>query len=188
MIPMVEVEKITDLDLLQWACSMTIDSESEMTLERIYRNEHSPMRTQLFKVGMYGLPTFVSTHFMRHPIGVVAHFGKTLRDDRGGPDDANRWTPTNHGMVLNAQALVNMARKRLCFKSHIATVRQMLLIKQAVGKVDQALARYMIPECVYRGGVCHEDKMCGKRKHIKHWKEVDIVREYMEDELCQEYL
>jgi hypothetical protein len=47
----VKVEKITDLDILQWACSMTIDSESEMNLERIYRNEHSPMRTNLVENG-----------------------------------------------------------------------------------------------------------------------------------------
>lgn len=184
----VKVEKITDLDLLQWACSMTIDSESEMSLERIYRNEHSPMRTQLFKISMFGLPTFVSTHFMRHPIGVVAHFGKTLRDDRGGPDDANRWTPTNHGMICNAQALINMARKRLCFKSHHATVRQMRMIRDGVMAVDPDLAYRMVPECLYRGGICHEDKPCGKRKNILTWKEALVERPLFQDELRKEHL
>jgi hypothetical protein len=52
----IEVEKITDPILMRWACSMTIDSKSDISLERIYKNEHSPMRTQIFKVSMYGIP------------------------------------------------------------------------------------------------------------------------------------
>jgi hypothetical protein len=125
---------------------------------------------------MYGIPTFVSTHFVRHNIGIIAHFCKTQRDDRGGEDDADRWTPTNHGILCNAQTLVNMARKRLCFKSHIATVRQMRNIRAEVMKVDPALAVRLVPECVYRGGICYEDKLCGKRRNTKHWKEVAIAR------------
>lgn len=173
------VEKLTDKDLLQWACSLTIDSDSIMSLDRIYRNEHSPLRTQLFKVSMYGIPTFVSTHFVRHNVGIIGHYCKTQRDDRIGEtegDKHDRWTPTNHGILCNAQALINMARKRLCYCSHWATTDIMEKIKDTVEGVDNALARRMIPECEYRGGVCHEDRICGRRKGIKHWKEVELDR------------
>jgi len=156
------VEKLTDKSLLQWACSMTIDSNSAMSLGRIYRNEHSPMRTQLFKISMLGI-----------------HYCKTQRDDRIGEtegDAPDRWTPTNHGILCNAQALVNIARKRLCYTSHWATMDVMKSMKCEISKVDPELSKRLVPECIYRGGVCHEDKICGKQKRIRHWKEVELDR------------
>ena len=173
------VEKLTDIDLLQWACSMTIDSVSNMNLERIYRNEHSPIRTQIFKVSMIGIPTFVSTHFVRHNVGILGHFCKTQRDDRIGDTEGtahDRWTPTNHGILCNAQALINIARKRLCNTSHLSTRAVMYTIRDAVKEVDEYLAKRMLPECRYRGNVCHEDRMCGFMPGVRHWKEVELDR------------
>ena len=170
------VEKLTDIGLLQWACSMTIDSDSNMNLERIYRNEHSPIRTQIFKVSMLGIPTFVSTHFVRHNVGILGHFCKTQRDDRIGETegtDHDRWTPTNHGILCNAQALINIARKRLCHTSHMSTMAVMYMLRDAIKEVDEDLAKRLLPECRYRGYVCHEDRMCGFRPGVRHWKEVE---------------
>ena len=153
-----EATKITDEALLRLACSFTIAAESKMTLDRIYKCEHSPMRTQLFTVEMYEIPTFVSVHFVRHKHG-VEHFVKSNRDDRGGKD-GGRWEPVNHLMLVNAQALINMARKRFCYQAHSATVLVMAGIREAIELVDPDLARYMVPECEYRGG-CHELRPCG---------------------------
>jgi len=157
----VKVKKVTDIELLQWACSLTIGKESHAKLSSIYKNEHSPMRTQIFQVTMLDIPTFVSTHFVRHTQGVT-HFVKSNREDRGGDGTENRWTPVDHGMLINAQALINMARKRLCHKAHRDTRYLMTLIKLAVCDVDLELSKRMVPECIYRGGVCHEDKPCGR--------------------------
>lgn len=162
----IKAEKITNLALMQWACSMTIDADTNIQLDNIYKNEHSPMRTQLFKVEMISIPSFVSVHFVRHTQGVM-HFCKTLRDDRGATGREDRWTPTNHGMIVNAQALVNMARKRLCSKSHKKTVEVMEQLRATVSMVDPCLADYMVPECVYRGGRCFETKPCYKYKEYK---------------------
>lgn len=173
------VERLTDIGLLHWACGLTIDSESSMSLRRIYRNEHSPIRTQLFKISMYEIPTFVSTHFVRHNIGIIGHYCKTQRDDRIGEtegDNHDRWTPTNHGILCNAQALINIARKRLCYTSHWATRKVMNQMKSEIERVDPMLSSRLVPECIYRGGVCHEDKICGKQKRIRHWKEVELDR------------
>jgi hypothetical protein len=154
----VDVQKITDESLMRRACAFTINAESKMTLPRIYRCEHSPMRTQMFVVEMYNIPTFVSVHFVRHKHG-VEHFVKSNRDDRNGVM-ADRLTPVNHMMFLNAQALVNMARKRLCLQAHTDTVQVMMMVKDGVRQVDSALAEVMVPECIYRNG-CHELRPCG---------------------------
>lgn len=153
-------EKLTDIDLMRRACEMTMRGvESKVTLDEIYKCEHSPMRTQLFWVEMIDVPTFVSVHFVRHKIG-VEHFVMSNRDDRGGDEEVNRWTPVNHGMLLNAQALINMARKRLCRKSHDITRKVMIAIGNAITELDSDLGKYMVAECVYRRG-CHESEPCG---------------------------
>ena len=155
----ITVTKITDETLMQRACEFTTGKPSGMTLEKIYQCEHSPMRTQIFLVEMIDIPTFVSVHLVRHNVGVT-HFVKSNREDRGGNGEEDRNTPINHAMLINAQSLINMARKRLCKKAHNATVAAMERIKQEVHKVDPALADRMEMDCLYRKG-CHELKPCG---------------------------
>jgi thymidylate synthase ThyX len=65
-------------------------------------------------------------------------------------------------MLINAQAIINMARKRLCMKAHPETRLVYEHLKDHMKIVDPDLARYMVPECEYRGGVCHELRPCGK--------------------------
>ena len=132
---------------------------SEMTLEKIYRCEHSPVRTQLFWIEMQGIETFVSVHLVRHKYG-VEHFVESNRDDRGGSNAVDRLTPVNHGMLANAQALINMSKKRLCYASHRTTVAQWMKLKKAMKSTDPALSSAMVPECVYRNGFCPELREC----------------------------
>ena len=149
-----------DFNLVQRACEMTMDGgKSRISNEEIYRCEHSPIRTKLFWIEMIDIPTFISVHLVRHKIG-VEHFVKTNRDDLGGDGEATRNTPVNHGMLINAQALINMARKRLCGKSHEETRKIMRLIKDAVGAIDEDLPNYMVRECEYRNGICPEKTKC----------------------------
>lgn len=156
----VSVRKITGTDLMRLACSYTINADSNMTLEKVYQCEHSPLRTQMFVVEMQDIPTFVSVHFVRHKHG-VEHFVKSNREDRSShTGDLGRWQPVNHLMLCNAQALINMARKRLCRKASEETTAVMAAIVAAVGKEDAALAERMVPECEYRRG-CREIKTCG---------------------------
>jgi hypothetical protein len=158
----ISVRKLTDEQLMRRACEMTWKGhgkQSKMTLAKMYDCEHSPMRTQLFWVEMRGVLSFVSVHFVRHKIG-VEHFVESNREDRGGSGSVDRQTPVNHGMLVNAQALINMARKRLCCKAHKETRETMGEIKEAVRQVDPDLAEFMVPECKYRRG-CHEPKSCG---------------------------
>lgn len=157
----VTATKLTDVELARKACAFTFGKEtSKIGLDKLYDCEHSPIRTIMFWIEMRDIPSFVSVHFVRHKIG-VEHYVKSLRDDRGGDGTEGRNSPVNHAMLINAQALINMARKRMCRKAHPETMRVMFLIWSAIEEVDPYLADYMGPECSYRHGHCHELNSCG---------------------------
>jgi hypothetical protein len=160
----VTVTKLTDLSLINSACSFTVDKEVTVKdYYKMYRSEHSPIRTQMFWIELSEIPSFVSTHLVRHKNG-VEHFVKSLRDDRGGTGDEGRMSPVNHAMLINAQALIYMARKRLCSKAHVETQKAMHSIWNAVQDVDPELAKAMVVDCVYRNGCC-EFGGCGFYKN-----------------------
>lgn len=156
----VNVYKHETIDGVSGAAGFTLrpGQKSRLSFEKALQCEHSPIRVVQYQIQMIGVPTFVSVHFVRHKFG-VEHFVTSNRDDRGG-EIANRVTPVNHMLVCNAQALVNMSRKRLCFNAHRTTVGTMVRIRKAVHCIDTVMAAYMVPECVYRNGLCPELKMC----------------------------
>ncbi len=156
--------KLTDVSLLRRACEMTMhDRISKVSLVDMYRCEHSPMRTQIFWIELHSIPTFVSTHMRTHSVGVT-HFVQSNRDDSPGASiNAHRWTPVNHGLLANAQALVNISRKRLCRKSHPETIRIWRMVCSAIHTCDTDLARFMVPDCEYRGQ-CYELTPCNCRE------------------------
>ena len=158
----ITVTKLTDKSLLDKACSFTVDKEVDVkNMKKMYESEHSPIRTQMFWIEVYNIPTFVSVHLVRHKHG-VEHYVKSLREDRCGDGTEDRWTPTNHAMWCNAQALINMSRKRLCSQASHETIKVMQMIREKVQQVDDALAQCMVPDCVYKNGKCTEFKSCGR--------------------------
>ena len=158
---LIKVEKYTNEEVMRMACNFTFNGTSSMSLEKIYKCEHSPIRTQRFYVMMCDIPSFVSVHFVRHKVG-VEHFVLSKRADRGGDGTEDRNTPVNHLMDCNAQALINMARKRLCNKASKETQAVMERIRHKVDIVDPALSLFMVPECEYRNGYCPELRPCGR--------------------------
>lgn len=163
----ITVEKITSLDLMKEALEFTTPSIrlSRMTLKLAYKREHSIIRLQQFKIKMEGIPSFVSTHLVRHAAVGQFHLVKSNRDDWGGDKGADRNSPVNHFMILNAQHLIDMARKRLCSKAHRRTGLIMRDIVDGVSLVDDDLATMMVPNCFYRGGHCPEAKPCGENRY-----------------------
>ena len=157
----VTVEKLTNGDLARRACQYTLHShaETKIPLRKLYCSEHSPARTQIFWIELDGIPSYVSTHLVRHKIG-VEHYVTTNRLDRGATVVADRNTPVNHAMLCNAQALINMSRKRLCNNADAVTRRVMSYIKEAISEADPDLAEFMVIDCEYRGYCC-EVRTCG---------------------------
>jgi len=162
----IEIKKLTDYALLQRAAWATSGAEIKAPLNKWYESEHSPIRSQIFWVEMEGIPSFVSVHLVRHHVG-VEHFVRSNREDRGGVKGADRLTPVTHCMLINAQALINMARKRLCGKASKETREVMNQIKWKLRECDSDLADLLVPECVYRGGRCYEFSSCGYMKGVK---------------------
>jgi hypothetical protein len=154
----VKVNKLTDYSLMKEAMEFTSGRDIKLNranMEWMYDAEHSPIRTQLFVVKMYEIPTYVSVHFVRHKVG-IEHFVKSNRD-KNIPIDRN--TPVNHMMVLNSHALMNMSHDRLCKTADKVTVQVMNMIKGEIQAVDSILANFLIPKCEYRGK-CPERRGC----------------------------
>ncbi|MBP5594595.1 MAG: FAD-dependent thymidylate synthase [Pseudobutyrivibrio sp.] len=162
--------KVADMAGIQYfkaACETT--SNKEITSverlialkQRMYLAEHSPIRMRQFWIHLANIPTFVATHLVRHHVG-IDHYQLSHRFDRTHVpnEESNRMTPTNISMHLNAQALINMARKRLCSKASPETRLVMEVIKEAIRVLDPDLAEVMVTECVYRH-MCPEEKSCG---------------------------
>lgn len=187
----IKIEKQTDEKILRRACDMTRKPgmvPSQMTLEKIYQCEHSPARTQKFWIELNGIETFVSVHLVRHKFG-VEHFVESNRDDRGGTGKEDRYTPVNHGMDINAQAVMAMSHKRLCYASHKRTVSAWMKLKKAMKKVDPALSAVMVPICV-QYGYCPELRECapGLLNVLRAYKDApqSVARQRVMDRIAQE--
>jgi hypothetical protein len=151
---------ITPQEAYNTARAMSGKEHKVLTTDRWYsflKSEHSPIRVATYRIILEDLPYWVSVHFTRHKIG-VEHFVSSRRPDRTGqarsPDDLVR-----HEMVANAQALITMARKRLCRKASLETRLAMVDIAKAIFSIDNGLGWAMGPDCEYRGA-CYEMEPC----------------------------
>ena len=74
-------KKLTDVSLLREMGAITTGKECKMSLATAYKNQHSLIRTQMWVIKFYDIPTSVMSHLVRH---VHAQpFVKTSRPDRG---------------------------------------------------------------------------------------------------------
>lgn len=124
-------------------------------------SEHSPIRLLKFRWRWFNLKSWVSVHFVRHKIG-IDHFVKTQRTDRTGinRDELPQGALVNHEADANAQALINISRKRLCSCASPETRIAWQEVKDEVAKTEPELASCMVKECIYRG-FCPEMFSCG---------------------------
>ena len=139
------------------------DTPNEPSLEwkrKILRSEHSPIRTLMFTIKMDGIPYCNSVHFVRHKYG-VEHYVQSQRKnpDRGAErQDA----PVTHIMDINAQELIFMAKKRLCYKADRETRLIMTAIKDKIEDKDFSLWNgIFLPQCRKQEKNCTEFKPCG---------------------------
>ena len=167
-------KKTTYADMAE-ACAATMNRDSANPAPlTLYVSNHSPIRTQEFKVFMEDIPTFVSVHLVRHGMGQLPFVGTNREDRPGYTGDLGRMQPVNHLAHVNAQTLITMARWRFCFKAHAETREVMRLICDGVRACDPALARVMMPNCFWHGGICYEPRICGRVKGVRHWKAVGL--------------
>lgn len=154
-----------------------LDNEPSDTFKRkILRAEHSPIRSLIFCFKITNLKSWIATHFVRHHVG-VEKWVRTQRSDRTGidRDDLPQGAEVEMEIEANAQALINIARKRLCSQASVETREVMNAIKKEVEKKDPIVAEVMVKECIYRG-YCPEMWSCGYDKTEKFKEEVEKYR------------
>lgn len=124
--------------------------------------EHSPIRELIFDVEIIDVPYFVVMHLVRHNAG-INWFVTTSREDKTGvPRNERKQTDlvTVH-FSLNAQAFINISRKRLCKKADNDTRATWEEVIKKLSEVDPILAEKCVPECIYRNCYCPEIESCG---------------------------
>lgn len=82
---------------------------------------------------------------------------------RGLSERFDRYTPVDLACVINAEAIINMSRKRLCAKASAETREIWGKVVEEVRKCDPDLANHCVKPCVYCG-FCRESKPCGFMK------------------------
>jgi len=140
-------------------------------------SEHSPIRKLKISWRWLDLKYWVSVHLVRHWLGIV-HFVSTQRTDRTGlnRDELPQDSLVNHECEANAQALINVSRRRLCNCASLETRQAWQLVKDKLAEVEPELAKCMVKDCLYRG-YCYEMFSCGYHKTEAFQKELKEYRE-----------
>lgn len=72
----------------------------------------------------------------------------------------DRYTPTDIMCLINAEAIINMSRKRLCAKASKETREIWQKVCELIEESDPDLYPHLVKPCVATG-VCREHKPCG---------------------------
>lgn len=129
---------------------------------RLLMSEHSPIRLQKYVWMWEDILSWVSVHFTRHKIG-IEHWVKTQRTDRTDIDRNKlpQDTKVNHTCEADAQANINISRRRMCTSASKETRDYWKEYWNKIAEVDKPMAYTMVPECIYRGGCPEYPKSCG---------------------------
>lgn len=172
----VDVIKAGDWSAVKRAACATawkLDADGEPS--RLWRRKmllarHSPIRALVFEIQIRNLPYWVSVHLVRHKIG-VEHFVSTQRDDRHENFTPRAQMPqgslVNHRLIVNADALIAISKKRLCCLASPETREVWNAVAEAVKSVDPDMFWAMRPECWWCGDQCPELRGCGMCKPFR---------------------
>lgn len=146
--------------------------------------EHSPIRLLEYDFTISDIRQWVTVHLVRHHEGCekfvhtqrqdindeIERITKTiidiftreglLRDGWRERDYLFQGQPNDMDMTCNAQAFINISRKRLCFGCPSPETRMAWeIVIEKLREIDPVLAEKCVPECVYRG-FCPETRRC----------------------------
>lgn len=125
--------------------------------------EHSPIRLVEYDITFQDIKQWVTVHLVRHWLGFIP-FVHSQREDRRKLDVPRDELPqgalNDMDFSVNAQAMINISRKRLCNKASPDTKDAWQKVVKAVGEIDPIMAEKCVPNCVFRG-FCPEMESCG---------------------------
>lgn len=156
-------------------CRTTVNKEftdiepSEDFKRKLIISEHSPIRLLEIDWSWKDIPSWVSVHWTRHK---HEKFVSTQRDDRKdhtvSRSDMPQGTPVDMDNYANAQQLIDIFRKRLCYQASPETRELAEDFKMALHKECPELSDALVPNCVYRCG-CPEFQECGYFRRFSKW-------------------
>lgn len=146
--------------------------------------EHSPIRLLEYDFTISDIRQWVTVHLVRHHEGCekfvhtqrqdindeIERITKTiidiftreglLKDGWRERDYLFQGQPNDMDMTCNAQAFINISRKRLCYGCASPETRMAWeIVIEKLSEIDPILAEKCVPECVYRG-FCPENRRC----------------------------
>ena len=150
-------------------CRTTVNkkfTDKEPTTEfkkKLLISEHTPIRLIEIDWSWEKIKSWVSVHWVRHK---HEKFVSTQRDDRKeheiSRDDMPQGTLVDMDNYANAQQLIDIMRKRLCYQASPETRSLAEDFKMALKSEQPELADVLVPNCVYRAS-CPEFEMCKQR-------------------------
>ena len=148
---------------------------------KILLAEHSPIRLLEFDWTWSFIQQWVTTHLVRHHEG-CEKFVHSQRVDRNpalaelSRDDLPQGLLNDMDMTANAQALINISRKRLCSCASKETRDAWKQVIEEIRKIDPVLADKCVPECLYRGFCPEFMNPCGYANTQKFQKDLERYR------------
>lgn len=127
---------------------------------------HSPIRELRFVFLLTNIPYWVSVHLVRHHVGCQPYV-RSQRNDRQSEYDrtkAPQDAPVDMMWSMNAEALMTIANKRLCYKASPETRSIVMQMCSLVTSSNPEFELFLAPMCDYHGRVCHEFESCGACK------------------------
>jgi hypothetical protein len=149
---------------------------SPLWKRKMLLSEHSPIRQISVKWKWKNLKYWVSVHFVRHKIG-IEHFVSTQRTDRTGTDRNKLFqsAPVSHECIADAQAIINISRKRLCTQASLETRTAWKALLKELKKKEPEIVSVCVPECIYRG-FCPEIKSCNYCRTPAFKRQLELYR------------
>jgi hypothetical protein len=128
---------------------------------------HSPIRAVMYRIFVFDLKSWVAVHYVRHHVGVIPYV-KSQRDDRNkekiSRDDMPQGRRIEMMFDMNANALLTIAKARLCMKASKETRAVFVALKDKMmsgDKYDQEVAKLMRPPCEWYN-ICYEPQPCNR--------------------------
>lgn len=188
MSKIVRMEQVTLWDRVLNAARRTI-GKAPLTKEpsdswkaKMLLAEHSPIRLLEFDWSWSDVRQWVTAHLVRHHEG-CEKFVHTQRGDRraileeynvDSRDELPQGALNDMDMTANAQALINISRKRLCNCASKETREAWKQVKEAIREKDPVMASKMVPECIYRGFCPEFMNPCGYSKTEAY--EIELIK------------
>ena len=153
---------------------------------KILLAEHSPIRLVEYDWTWQDIMQWVTTHIVRHHEG-CEKFVHSQRGDRRKLSVPRNELPQGElndmDMTANAQAIINISRKRLCSCASKETREAWKQVIDEIRKIDPVLADKCVPECIYRGFCPEWMSSCGYSKTEKYKEDLKKYRntDYNED-------